>query len=281
MKKSKPIRKLLLPIMLIGVLILTSFRYFDHSNDSVNRSSYSFSNGEKLEFRIHYGLINAGEAIMQIDNEPAMINGKSCYKIDVFGRSTGMFDFLIRVRDNWGTYLDTEEYVPHRFYRYIEEGKYRKNEIVDFDHEQNKAIVSRLGKTTKTLKKKVEFEIPTNCQDLVSGYYYLRTIDYTKINVGDTINVQGFFDDDTWNMNVRFMGRETLKTKIGKIKSLVFAPIMPENTMFDGEDSIKYWLSDDENKIPLKIKAQMFIGSLEVDIKNAENLQYNFSSLGD
>ncbi len=281
MKGHRLVKRTLLLMLCGGMILFTSYRYYQYSADDLVDKSYSFNKGEKLEFRIHYGLINAGEAVMQIDNEPAMINGKSCYKIDVFGRSTGMFDFFIRVRDNWGTYLDSQEFVPHRFYRYIEEGKYRKNEIVDFDHENNKAIVSRLGKKTKTLKRKVEYEIPSNCQDLVSGYYYLRTIDYNKLNEGDVIKVSGFFDNETWEMNIKYLGRETLKTRIGKIKALVFEPVMPENEMFDGENSIKYWLSDDENKIPLKIKAQMFIGALEIDIKSAENLQYNFSSLSD
>ncbi len=260
-------------------LLLFSFQFHHLSEDTLVNEKYTFSKGENLEFRVHYGLINAGEAVMQIDNQPALINNHMCYKIDVYGKTTGMFDFFMRVRDNWGTYLDADEFIPRRFYRYIEEGRYRKNEIVDFDHESQKAIVSRLGKTTKTLKKKVEFDIPGKCQDMVSGYYFLRTLDYSKISEGEILHLEGFFDDETWKMNVRFKGRETINTKLGEIKTLAFAPIMPENSLFDGEDSIQFWLSDDENKIPIKIKAKMFIGAVEIDIKKAENLQYDFSAL--
>ncbi len=242
---------------------------------------YSFSKGEHLEFRVHYGMVNAGEAIMEIDEDPVVMGDNVCYKIDIFGTSTGMFDFFIRVRDNWGTYFDTTQFIPRRFYRYIEEGKYRKNEIVDFDHEANVATVSRLGKKTKTLKKKVNFDVPENCQDMVSGYYFLRTLDYTDMPEGHVLNLKGFFDDDVYDFKVRFTGREVLKTKIGKINTLVFTPIMPENSLFDGEDSIQIWLSDDKNKVPIKVKAKMFIGAVEIDIKSVDNLKYELETVED
>ena len=108
--------------------------------------------------------------------------------------------------------------------------------------------------------------MPKNAQDLVSGYYYLRTLNFDKLKEGDILTIDAFFDDEIYDFQIRFLGRESVKTKLGQIKSIVLSPIMPENSLFDGENSVKVWISDDSNKVPLKIKAEMFVGAVEIDI---------------
>ncbi len=226
-----------------------------------------FGLGEELTYKVHYGFVNAANARMVISDQVHVINGKKCYKIDVYGESIGMFDLFLRIRDNWGTYLDTGNVVPQRFYRHIEEGKYRKNEIVDFNYNRREASVRTFDKKKKVWKPAEKFPIPGNVQDLVSGYYYLRTLDFNNLDDGDVIRVNAFFDKELYDFKIRIVGRELVKTKLGEIRSIVISPIMPENGLFDGENSIRVWISDDINKVPLKIKAQMFVGAVEVDIE--------------
>lgn len=255
-----------------GKLILLTFitllltggdkRRFDY-DQVVNRS---FHSGEVLKYRVHYGFVNAAEGEMFISDEIHRVNGRDCFKIDVFGKSVGMFDLFLRIRDNWGTYLDTTSMVPQKFYRTIEEGKYRKREIIKFDHTNLKARVTSFDKKKKVWKPEKIYDVPTNVQDMVSGYYFLRTMDFKKLQPGDIINIDAFFEDQLYDFNIKFVGREKVKTKLGKINSLVLSPIMPENSLFDGENSIRVWISDDINKVPLKIKAEMFVGSVEIDI---------------
>ncbi|MFY0650542.1 MAG: DUF3108 domain-containing protein [Cyclobacteriaceae bacterium] len=114
--------------------------------------------------------------------------------------------------------------------------------------------------------------MPNNIQDIVSGFFYLRTIDFDQLAVGETVAINGFYKNKVFDFKIRFEGREVIKTKLGKIRALKIAPMMPENSVFDGEDSIHAWLSDDQNKIPLKVKSDMFIGAIELDIKTAKGL---------
>ncbi|MEP2770728.1 MAG: DUF3108 domain-containing protein [Fulvivirga sp.] len=226
----------------------------------------SFRQGEYIKYKAHYGFINAAEGEMIIHDNIYTINGRPCYKIDVFGKSIGMFDLFLRIRDNWGTYLDTAAIFSHKFYRKIEEGKYRKHEIVDFKQSTHKALVRSWDRHKEIWKPKEEFEVPGNVQDIVSGYYYLRTLDFDTLKPGDILKIDAFFDDEVYNFSIRFVEKEVLKTKLGKINSIVLSPIMPENSLFDGENSIKVWISDDLNKVPLKIKAEMFVGAVEIEI---------------
>jgi hypothetical protein len=228
----------------------------------------SFAEGEEVSYRVHYGFITAGEAVMRIDNRIHRLNDRPCYKIDVFGKTTGLANKLFGVNNNWGTYLDTAAVVPHKAYRYIREGGYRKNEVVNFEQLNKRVRVNRLNKSNEKIKKIDEYEVPHNVQDMVSGYYFLRTLDYTKYREGDVIKVDAFFDDTVFNFSVRFMGREELKTKLGTYQAIVLKPVMPENKIFEGEDPITVWISDDKYKIPLKIEANMVVGSVDVDIKD-------------
>ncbi len=228
----------------------------------------SFYRGEVIDYKVHYGFVNAAEAQMVIHDDLHDINGRKCFKIDVNGKSIGMFDLFLRIRDNWGTYLDTASIIPQKFYQKIEEGKYRKHEIVDFDHENKQVNVHNYHFKKQEWKPIEKFEIPQYAQDIVSGYYYLRTIDFKSLKENEIIKLKAFFDDEVFDFKIRFIGREEVKTKLGVIRSVVISPIMPENSLFDGENSIRVWISDDRNKVPLKIKAEMFVGAVEIDIQS-------------
>lgn len=239
------------------------------TNDGYRRlPSNAFGAGEKISYRVHYGFVTAGEAELHIDRKIHTINDRPCYKIDIKGRTTGIADKLYNIKNVWGTYLDTAAVVPHQFYRHIREGKYRKNEVVHFQQLDKKAVVSILSKNGKDIKTTEAFDVPVYVQDLVSGYYYLRILDYNKIKPGEILKVDAFFDKEVYDFKVRFLGREKLKTDLGHFNALVLSPILPNNDLFKGENAIKLWLSDDEHKIPLKVKAEMLVGAVEIDIKD-------------
>lgn len=225
-----------------------------------------FSTGEILKYKVHYGFINAAEAEMSIGEQIGQMNGRPCYTINVKGKSIGMFDLFLRIRDTWVTYIDTVNLVPMQFYRVLEEGRYRKHEIVNFNRDSSTATVRNYNFREKFWKPKEKFDIEEGTQDLVSGYYYMRTLDFDQYVEGDIIILKIFFDDEMYDFKIRYLGKEIVKTKLGKYKAIVLSPIMPENNLFDGENSILAWISDDENKIPLKVKASMFVGAVEIDI---------------
>ena len=227
--------------------------------------------GERIEYRVHYGFVNAGEAIMEIDEDIHKINNRACYKIDVSGRTKGLFDVVSKVRDSWGTYVDTSAVVSQMFYQSIKEGKYMKKEVIEFDQKENLAVVNRINKVDSTLIKKDTIETLSNMQDLVSGYYYMRTFDYDTMENNEIFTVIGFYDDTTYHLNIKFLGRERLKTKVGEFDTFLMSPIMPQNSFFRGENPIKAWISDDKFRIPLKVKAELIIGSFEIDIKSYQN----------
>ena len=226
-----------------------------------------YENGEKLEYRVHYGFFNAGEATLTIADRYYKLEDKPCYRIEIFGRSTGAFDKIIRIRDTWGSYVDTNALKPLKSFRNVEENKYRLKEEVFYNYEDKVARIEVKDKETKNMP------IPDPVQDIVSGYYFLRQIDYNRMKPGEVVSMNAFFDKELYPFKVRYVGRETIKTKFGKVKTIVISPIMPANGMFDGENSIRLWMSDDAARIPLKVRAELYVGAVELDIKNYENIR--------
>ena len=231
-----------------------------------SREKKHFDTGEKVEYRIHYGFINAAEAKVDIAKNLSRVNGRPCYRINVFGRTTGAFDVFTKVRDTWRSFVDTTSLEPHQFYRNIRENNYRKEETTFFDKKNNKATV----KTKDTTRV---FNVPYNVHDIISGYYFLRTVDFHRKNEGDIVEIPIFLTDEVTKMRVKYAGKEVIKTKFGRIRVFKLHPLMPQNKLFKGENSIRIWVSDDENKIPIKIEVDLFIGALAMDIKQYSDLQ--------
>lgn len=230
----------------------------------------SFKAGETIRYKVHYGIINAGEAVIETSGGLERVADRPCYRATVSGRTTGSFDFFLHVRDQWRSYIDTASVLPLRSSRDIEEGTYRKKEVVDFD--QTHDIVNVLQTHTKE-PIRYTFKVPNNVQELVSGFYFLRTLSYEHMKPGEVIRIGGFFDESTFNLEVVFKGREVVDTKAGPIHVLKLVPRMPNNRIFRGEDAIKVYLSDDRNKIPVLFQAEMFVGSVKVDMYKYEGLK--------
>ncbi|KAA6434168.1 DUF3108 domain-containing protein [Dyadobacter flavalbus] len=248
--------------------IITLFIYFSFKQYEQNRviPNKSFCTGEKVEYRVHYGFINAAEAKVEIAKSVSVVNNRPCFKVNATGRTVGAFDLISRVRDTWRSYIDTSAILPHMFERQIQENKYRKDEKVIFNHNKDQAIASEKDET-KT------FNVPNNIHDIISGYFFLRTINFEKVSEGEVIEVPTFFDGEVYKLRVRYSGKDVIKTRFGKTRVLRLNPIIPHNKLFKGESPMRLWISDDSNKIPLKAEVELVIGSLEMDIKSYKGLR--------
>lgn len=233
----------------------------------------SFGKGEMLHFKMNYSVFTVGRGTAQIQPKYYRLNNRECFKVDINAKTVGMIDWVTDVDDQWGAYIDTAALVPHMFYRKIREGRYRKDEQTYFDHLGKKIQVITADKKTGKWKEPKFFEAPPQVRDMVAGFLYLRIMDFSKLKVNDTVAVSGFFEDEFYKLKIVYKGKDVIKTKVGKIRVVAFKPVMPKNELFDGEDSITAYFSDDKNRIPIKIDAKMFIGSAGVEITDYSGLR--------
>ncbi len=226
--------------------------------------------GEWFKFRIHYGFVNAGYATLEV-KESVRDNKKVFHAIGK-GYTVGMSRFFFKVDDNYESYFDKETNKPYQFVRKISEGGYTKNQEGFFNQDRNKVLV-------KDYKSKTEntFSVTENVQDIVSTFYFLRNhSNVENLKVGESIVVDMFFDNEIYKFKLKFIGREQLSTKFGTAPTKIFRPIVQSGRIFKEDESLTVWISDDKNKIPLRIKANLAVGSIKADLDSYKGLKNQF-----
>ena len=236
-------------------------------------SQKAFQEGEWFKFRVYYGIFNASYATLEVTN--ANLNNKDVFHIVGRGKSTGLLHLFFKVDDNYETYIDKNSGLPYRFIRQIDEGSHTKDLQIDFDQKLNKAHVfdrKHNENNTFTTQEKVH--------DMLSSFYYIRnSLNENNLVAGQEFNIDMFFDKENHNFKLKFLGREVLNTKFGKVATLKFKPYVMAGRVFKEEEALTLWITDDKNKMPIRIKADLAVGSLNADLEEFKGLKHPFEIL--
>lgn len=238
---------------------------------SLKKSNEAFDVGEWFQFRIHYGIFNASYATLEILSDT--LDQIPVFHAKGYGTTTGLARWFFKVEDHYDSYFRKDTGLPVFFKRDINEGGYTKNLEINFDHEKGTAFVNNLKK-----KRKEQFDINENAQDLISVFYFLRNFyDTQGLKKGESLGINMFFDQENYLFQLKFIGRENLNTKFGKVRCLKFRPYVQSGRVFREEESVTIWVSDDPNKIPIKLRADLKVGAIECDLENFKNLKHPFN----
>ncbi len=260
-------------VLIIAVLGLLAFSFAPAPPAEIITRGATFGTGERLDYEMYLGIFTVAKGSAVVDNKLHVKNNRGCFKVDAYMQTLGIASWISKVNDNWGAYVDTAKIITHESYRKLSEGPYRLDELITYDHEKDVASVKVADKTTGIYKEPKFYPTPNNVRDVVTGFMFLRVIDFAKHKKGDTLTVSGFFEDKAYQMKIIFMGRETIKTDIGKIPCYKLVPIMPDNQLFRGENSVTVWISSDGNQIPVKVDAKMFIGHAGTELVSFRGLK--------
>ncbi|MGD1007127.1 MAG: DUF3108 domain-containing protein [Ignavibacteriaceae bacterium] len=245
------------------ILLLFMFSFLVNSqnkNEFRKVDNKAFKVGEKLTFDVKYGFVTAGIATMAIPGIKK-ISGRDAYNITFDVNSVPSFDWIYKVRDHYETYMDADGLFPWRFEQHIREGSYSRDFSAFFDQRDGKA------KTTEG-----EYKIPKNVNDIVSAFYYARTLNFSKLNVGGTIRLENFYKDSVYTLDVKYLGKEQVTVAAGTFNCIIVEPIIIKGGLFKSEGSIYVWLSDDNLRIPVKVKTKIIIGSIDAVLTAYEGL---------
>jgi hypothetical protein len=254
----------------IAILLLLSTKPSQSAGDEMcGQSNTTFAHGERLTFKVFYSVIgiyvDAGTGHVRVEKE--RYNNKGVYHIVAEGFSNPSYDWIFKVRDRYETYIDTVSLRPYKFVRNVEEGNYRKFENLTFNHEVR----------TATSEKGV-IPIPACVHDVISAVYNARNINYDKYKPDDKIPFSMIIDDEVFNLSIRYMGREAVRTRYGKFRAIRLKLTVIKGNVFEGGEKMDVWVSDDANHIPLRVESPISVGSVKADMMAYHNLRYPLSS---
>lgn len=225
-----------------------------------------FQRGEKLQFRISFhsaltGNIPAASATVEVTDDNRKFDGRDTYHVVGYGKTTGVIEMFYQVEERFESFIDEEALVPHYFIRKTRENNYRKDENVSFRHKERIAVSKNSVKNT-----------PENVQDIFSSFYYARAIDLTGKKPGSEFPLSFYLDDSVYNSRLVFVGRETVKTKLGKFSCLKVKPMVATGYVFDDPYPVTIWVTDDQNRIPVRIESKLSVGSVRIELTSYQGL---------
>jgi hypothetical protein len=254
--------------ILLASQALFSFQLPDAGGCTLRNTS--FNSGESVTFYVFYTLagmwVHAGKVDFSV--APALLNSKPVYHIVADGRTLPGYDWVYKVRDRYESFIDTTTLRPYRFIRNVNEGSYKKFENVTFNQNTNTAITNS-----------GVYRVPSCVQDVLSEVYLARNMDFNNYKKGDQIPFDLFLDDEVFHMYVRYLGKETIKSRYGKIRCIKFKPLLLKGSIFEGGEKMTVWVSDDANRLPIRIESPISVGSVKVDMMMYRNLRHPFSAL--
>lgn len=236
----------------------STFRY-------IHNEAFGF--GEKLEYSVGYKFITAGTGSFHIQPQPVIRNGRKSYDIRFQVKSFESLDWLYKVRDQYRTVLDVAGIFPWEFEQRVREGGYKRDAKAYFDQEY---CLAQSG------DKKIK--IPEYTHDILSAFFYVRTLDIGKFPKDTIFYLPNFVDDTTFTIGVKIRGKETIKVDAGTFKCIVIEPLVAQGGLFKSDGTILVWVSDDDRKIPVKVATKIPIGYVEAKLTGYSGLRGDLDS---
>lgn len=255
--------------ILLSMVILSSIA----AQDLRVQKNDAFQRGEKIVYKVYYdsfvtGHVVAGEASLEIEKEDRIIANRSTMHVIGLGKTRGLFNLFFKVVNRYETYIDEKAIAPLLFIRRINEGGYKKSQDVTFNHFKKVAVSN-----TATVP------VTEYIQDIISAFYYARTLDIKPdIKIGEEFPIDFFLDDSVYTTKIIFDGRENIKTDLGTFKCLKFKPMVLSGTVFSQPYPMTLWISDDKNKVPILAESGILVGSVKMELTRYSNLKNVFTA---
>ncbi len=234
--------------------------------------NHVFKQGEILVFRAMYysrltGNVPAGDVSLEIQPESTVVNGQECMHVVGLANTRGVFNLFFKVENIYETFISKEALAPVRFSRNIREGRYRREDNVAFDLSNRLATSERDTISTSPY-----------IQDVLSIFYYFRTFDMDTLSPGEYFMVDFYLRDSVYVSRVMYEGREQVTTSLGTFNTLRFKPEMQKGTSFEQRYPMTLWLSDDRNRIPIRLESGMVVGNARFDLDAFGGLRHDLNS---
>lgn len=252
---------LTLLLLLAGTFITSS------AQELVKRAEQVFQAGEQLSYRLKYGLFTAAEAHLRVEDADNRF-GHPAYHIIADGQTAGTFDVFYKVRNRYETWIDKNTLLPYLYTENRKEGSYKHSDKVTFDRQTNKI----------TAYKGV-FPFKGDVFDFPSAYYFARCLDVSKMRIGEKFELQYFLEDGVHTLGITYLGKEIVKCPLGTFNCLKFNPTIIPGHIFKQNSKLYLWITDDENRIPVKAHVEVVLGSLTMELTAAKNLKYPLNPL--
>lgn len=235
-----------------------------------------FQHGEEIVYRVYYNWnfvwMSAGEVVFRV----ADLGDR--YHLTATGTTYKAYDAFFKIRDRYEAYVDKKTLLPISSSRDVQEGKYRLFDKLTFD--RKRGVVKSLRGKTREVAEVTEYPADQCIHDILSLLYSSRNLDFDHMKPGQDFPIKIFMDKETWPLRVNYRGKEPNKKirNLGRFNTIVFNPEVIKGYIFKDDSTLRMWVTDDQNRLPLMIESPISIGSVKVVLKSYKNLKYDLTA---
>lgn len=269
-------RKLIFIISLLFVLA-SAF-----SSDQYMSDEIAFKDGERATYYIYYNLgpiwLHAGNVNFSVKERKA--GKESLFDLQLAGSSTKSFDRFYCIRDTYSVTVRKEGLLPLHYREVKQEDSYFSDNHYRFDWKENDKDSKVYFEFNKRGRMSYDtLSVQRGVLDLITSCYHIRSVDMTKVKKGQSIPFRLVLDKKIYDLTVKYSGEETIKLKNKKkYKALKFTPKLVTGDIFEDEDAMTIYVSNDENHVPLYIEAKIKVGYVKVMLNDIQNTKSPMSS---
>lgn len=219
--------------------------------------------GEKVTYAVRYWKVDAGTMSLET-LAPKYVNQKLSYHHHLEVKSRDSFNWIYSVNDKADLFLDFENLIPYSYVIKVDETNQVGENRCLFDWpNMNAKLWEKLKKKDKGIEEKVfDWKLEPFSQNVLSLPVYLRSF---KLTPGKKFSIPFGHRGSNMLFGVNVLRRETLETDAGTFQAVVIRPTLKIDGAFKPMGEVLLWFSDDEQKLLLKIEAEIKIGTIRAE----------------
>lgn len=226
----------------------------------------AFTPGEELTYKVTALGMTAGKARIQVGTWTER-EGVKAWPVVVNARTDSIFDSIFSVRDRFVSWWEPTSGRVLGADLYAEERGKRHRSRSRLDHDQGKAEVFRLKewngeRTTRS------YDIPAGAYDIAGAIFALRQRDFVP---GQVEEIDVFTGSKVFKLRCVVEGKEKVRVGAGTYDAWVTRIQLGFDGNFASKRDVRAWFSADERKIPLRMEAELVLGSLVADLTDQKS----------
>lgn len=229
------------------------------------QNSY-FQGGEDLSYDLYfkYGIINkkAGNSSLRVVNDS--YNGQDAYKMTLIAKSSGLVKAFFSISDTITSYM-SKQLVPLAYMKDAHEDGDYTTERATYTYGPDGVKVRNINIRNGNLRYDTVHAAKNCMYDMLSIVYYVRALDYSTLKKGDKVSVSFFSGRRKMNMDIEHHGIENVSANNGqKYNCIKLSLVMNADAFADKDEAMKVFLTNDSNRIPVRIDSKLKLGSTRV-----------------
>ena len=240
-----------------------------------------FSPGEEVEYELYFkwGLLMPRAGVASLSIQETEFEKQPAFHYRLLFRTTGVIEKVYSMRDTIDCHFSPEMLLLQSEKRVNDDDYYLVDRLrFSYQEEKVQAHSLRYTRTRTKIDTLLVSEAPYMF-DMLGAALYLRSLDWEKMESGDQFPFQVAIGRDAVNISFRYTGQKIVEREdYLKYRTRHFYIDIYDEAFTQSKAAAEIWVGDDENHIPIKIRAKLKIGAAEVYYKNSQGLRYPFTS---